>query len=54
MGYGNKKPHPDWLQRNMKENPAPGDYKASPLLDNKKGKSFGISYKYYEKVVIMK
>ena len=54
FGYGTRKPYPDWMERNMKENPAPGAYEALPGHDDKKGKTFGISYKYYEKVMIPK
>lgn len=54
FGYGTRKPYPDWMERNMKENPAPGAYEALPEGDNKKGKTFGISYKHYEKVMIPK
>lgn len=36
----------------MKENPAPGAYEAEAESPAKKGPTFGISYKYYEKVMI--
>jgi hypothetical protein len=38
----------------MKENPAPGAYEAFPEGEPRKGKTFGISYKHYEKVMIPK
>jgi hypothetical protein len=30
FGFGNKKQFPEWLERNMKENPAPGAYFEQP------------------------
>ncbi len=26
FGFGSKKQFPDWMEKNMKENPAPGSY----------------------------
>lgn len=42
------------MERNMKENPAPGAYFEQPKLREvrAKGPTFGISYKFYEKVTI--
>lgn len=49
---------PDWMKRNMKENPAPGAYllgqQNSSTDLRPKGPSFGISHKYYEKVMLPK
>ncbi len=57
FGFGNKKQFPEWLQKNMKENPAPGAYfeegKASTHLRSR-GPTFGISHRFYEKVTIPK
>jgi len=54
FGYGNRKAYPLWLERNMKENPAPNSYQevesTSPRLP--KGYSFGLSYHYYQKATI--
>lgn len=38
----------------MKENPAPGSYFDNLLRDSHKGPTFGISHKYYQKVMIPK
>jgi hypothetical protein len=54
FGFGSKKQFPDWMQRNMKENPAPGSYFDNLLRDSRKGPTFGISHKYYQKVMIPK
>lgn len=57
FGFGNKRQFPDWLERNMKENPAPGsyfDHHTSATDYKPKGPTFGIPYKYYEKVTIPK
>ena len=57
FGYGNKVQFPEWMQRNMKENPAPGAYigQQNTSLDFRpKGPTFGIPHKYYEKAVITK
>ena len=48
---------PDWMQRNMKENPAPGSYMSDKNLSSDfrpKGPTFGISHKHYEKVMLPK
>ena len=51
FGFGRKKQFPDWMERNMKENPAPGSYID---LDDVRGKgpTFGLGHKYYERVMI--
>ena len=57
FGYGKKRQFPDWMERNMKENPAPGSYidQHNTTVDfRSKGPTFGISYKHYEKVMIPK
>jgi hypothetical protein len=53
FGYGTRKPYPQWLERNMKENPAPGAYDSEPSKYDK-GRTFGISHRYYDKVLIPK
>lgn len=54
FGFGSKRQFPEWMERNMKENPAPGAYFEQPKLREvrAKGPTFGISYKFYEKVTI--
>jgi hypothetical protein len=42
------------MERNMKENPPPGAYFDSMMDVKRKGRTFGISHKYYEKVLIPK
>ncbi len=57
FGFGNKRQFPEWMERNMKENPAPGAYLEggdSKTEYHAKGPTFGIPYKYYEKVTIPK
>lgn len=57
FGFGNKRQFPEWLERNMKENPAPGAYLEggdSRTEYHAKGPTFGIPHKYYEKVTIPK
>lgn len=57
FGFGSKKQFPDWMERNMKENPAPGSYIGAHDKSHEfkpKGPTFGISHKYYEKVTIPK
>ena len=56
FGFGNRKPYPDWLVRNMHENPAPNLYSVvippeDPLFS--KGFSFGIPYSYYDKTSLV-
>ena len=38
----------------MKDNPSPGAYNESKNDYNNRGPSFGLSYKYYQKVMIPK
>jgi hypothetical protein len=54
FGFGRKKQFPDWMERNMKENPPPGAYFDIGSEGRTKGPTFGISHKYYEKVLIPK
>lgn len=54
FGFGGKRQYPAWMERNMKENPPPGAYIDSSKEVKTKGKTFGISHKYYEKVLIPK
>lgn len=54
FGFGRKKQFPDWVERNMKENPSPGAYFDSNADPRSKGPTFGIAHKYYEKVLIPK
>ena len=58
FGFGSKKQFPDWMERNMKENPSPGayfDYHSNTLNEFRpKGPTFGIAHKYYQKVTIPK
>jgi hypothetical protein len=61
FGYGTKRQFPEWMERNMKENPAPGAYfdqyggGGDGMIEFRlKGPTFGISHKYYEKVTIPK
>ena len=45
------------MERNMKENPAPGsyfDHPATAMEFRARGPTFGLPYKYYEKVMIPK
>ena len=54
FGFGNKRQFPEWMEKNMKENPPPGAYfdQAKHLTGRSKGPTFGISYKFYQKVTI--
>jgi hypothetical protein len=52
FGFGRKKQFPDWMERNMKENPAPGSYFDAGHDFNSRGPTFGLSHRYYEKVMI--
>jgi hypothetical protein len=54
FGFGSKRQFPEWMERNMKENPSPGAYFESNGESKAKGPTFGISHKYYEKVTIPK
>ena len=59
FGFGAKRQFPEWMERNMKENPSPGAYfdeHSSNTADSfrLKGPTFGIAHKYYEKVTIPK
>ena len=57
FGFGNKRQFPEWMERNMKENPAPGAYTYYHNSQDElkaKGPTFGISYRYYSKVTIPK
>jgi hypothetical protein len=54
FGYGRKKQYPDWMEKNMKENPPPGAYFDNNSDIRSRGPTFGISHKYYEKVMIPK
>ena len=57
FGYGNKRQFPEWMEKNMKQNPAPGSYDKQFNVSTDfrpKGPTFGISHKYYEKVTIPK
>lgn len=57
FGFGNKRQFPDWMERNMKENPAPGayfDHHATAHEFRARGPTFGLPYKYYQKVMIPK
>lgn len=57
FGFGNKRQFPEWMEKNMKENPAPGNYDKPQNVSTDfrpKGPTFGISHKYYEKVTIPK
>lgn len=54
FGFGRKKQFPDWVERNMKENPAPGTYFEANSDLRSKGPTFGIAHKFYEKVMIPK
>jgi hypothetical protein len=54
LGYGNRRPYPQWMERNMRELPAPGAYnlvQTSKPFDIK-GKTFGMPHACYEKVLI--
>lgn len=42
------------MERNMKENPPPGAYIDDNGSFKSKGPSFGLSHKYYQKVIIPK
>jgi hypothetical protein len=42
------------MEKNMKENPPPGAYLESNADMRSKGPTFGISHKFYEKVMIPK
>lgn len=52
FGFGRKKQFPDWQERNMKELPAPGIYFDGDTDLHNRGPTFGLSHKYYEKVLI--
>ena len=52
FGFGRKKQFPDWMERNMKENPAPGSYFDSDYDLHNRGPTFGLGHKYYERVMI--
>jgi hypothetical protein len=54
FGFGGKRQYPAWMERNMKENPPPGAYIDNAKELKNKGPTFGISHKYYEKVLIPK
>ena len=57
FGFGNKRQFPEWMERNMKENPPPGAYfdHHQPLATFvPRGPSFGIAHHYYSKVMIPK
>ena len=54
FGFGHKKQFPDWMERNMKDNPAPGSYFEEGGSARNRGPTFGISHKYYERVMIPK
>jgi hypothetical protein len=54
FGFGRKKQFPDWVERNMKEIPPPGAYFENTADIRSKGPTFGISHKFYEKVLIPK
>ena len=50
FGYGSKRQFPEWMEKNMKENPAPGSYlghHTSTTEFRPKGPTFGISHKHY-------
>ena len=47
FGFGNKRQFPEWMERNMKENPPPGAYIDDKNAENSKGPTFGLSHKYY-------
>jgi hypothetical protein len=51
FGFGSKRQFPEWMEKNMKENPAPGSYFDEGMRKSSeykiKGPTFGISYKYY-------
>ena len=42
------------MEKNMKDNPAPGAYIETSSDSRPKGPTFGISHKFYEKVLIAK
>lgn len=52
FGFGKKKQFPDWMEKNMKENPAPGSYFDSHYDPRSRGPTFGLGHKYYERVMI--
>jgi hypothetical protein len=54
FGFGGKRQFPDWMERNMKENPPPGAYFDGQHDLRSRGPTFGLSHKYYEKVIIPK
>ena len=57
FGFGNKRQFPEWMEKNMKENPAPGCYDRQHNTSGEfrpRGPTFGIGHKYYEKVTIPK
>jgi hypothetical protein len=47
IGFGRKKQFPDWMERNMKDNPPPGAYLDTNGNLRSKGPTFGISHKHY-------
>ena len=47
FGFGRKKQFPDWMERNMKDNPAPGSYIEQTGSARIKGPTFGIGHKHY-------
>jgi hypothetical protein len=51
FGFGSRRPYPEWMERNMKELPAPGAYELGRVPERKKGVSFGLGYQAYEKVL---
>jgi hypothetical protein len=53
IGFGRKKQFPDWMEKNMIDNPAPGVYNKSMRdIIKPKGPTFGVGHKYYEKVLL--
>jgi len=47
IGYGHKKQFPEWVEKNMKENPAPGAYNDLFRDAKSKGPTFGVSRAHY-------
>jgi len=54
FGFGGKRQFPEWMERNMKENPPPGAYFDDKGSIHSRGPTFGLSHKYYQKVLIPK
>lgn len=54
IGFGEKKILPDYVMKNMKENPGPDTYGSIERKehDYKKGKTFGASRVCYDKVLV--